>query len=126
MAGRRKEKREILDALEAVDLGAQAQAQARVRTFSSGMKRRLSLARLLLLRPRLLLLDEPYNSLDAAGADLVDALVEAATAEGRAAVLATHDAVRGLAAADRVAVLERGALAYCGPAKGYRILHNVG
>ncbi|MDQ3949495.1 MAG: ATP-binding cassette domain-containing protein, partial [Gemmatimonadota bacterium] len=50
-------------ALEAV--GMREHASERVRGLSSGMRRRIALARLLLRRPRLLLLDEPYNSLDA-------------------------------------------------------------
>jgi heme exporter protein A len=96
------------------------QADARVRNFSSGMKRRLALARVLLLRPFLLLLDEPYNSLDAEAADLVDTIVRSAAGEGRSVILATHDADRALALAGKVAYLERGALSFVGPAEGYR------
>jgi heme exporter protein A len=119
MAGFRARPDEISRVLVEVDLAAQADVRAR--EFSSGMKRRLSIARILLLRPRLLLLDEPYNSLDAAGADLIDALVERLTAGGGAVILATHDAERALALADQVAVLDQGTLKYLGSIPGYRM-----
>lgn len=79
-----------------------------VRTYSQGMKRRLALARAWLLRPRLLLLDDPFGSLDAEGAALVEALVAEVRAAGGAAVLATHEWERGLPLADRVVALADG------------------
>jgi heme exporter protein A len=121
MAGRRPEVGSLEGALETVDLATHA--DERVRTFSSGMRRRLALARMIVLEPRLLLLDEPYNSLDEAGADLVDVLVRRAAHAGHVTVLATHDAPRALAVADKVAVLERGEVTYWGAVAGYRVRH---
>ena len=61
----------------------------RVSTFSRGMQQRLSLCRVLLHDPGLLVLDEPFNALDVAGAELLDRTLEE---QGeRAVIVATHD-----------------------------------
>jgi heme exporter protein A len=59
----------------------------RVATFSRGMQQRLGLCRVLLHDPSLLVLDEPYNALDAQGGDLLDGIL----LEERTVVVATHD-----------------------------------
>jgi ABC-type multidrug transport system ATPase subunit len=70
----------------------------RVRGFSQGMRQRVAIARTILRRPELLLLDEPYTGLDAEARHAVDDLLRAAVAEGRTVVVATHhDAPEGLA-----------------------------
>ncbi len=61
----------------------------RVGTFSRGMQQRLGLCRVLLHEPQLVILDEPFNALDTAGAALLDGTLEE-LAE-RALVIATHD-----------------------------------
>jgi heme ABC exporter ATP-binding subunit CcmA len=70
----------------------------RVSTFSRGMRQRLGLCRVLLHRPELVLLDEPFNALDAAGSELLDATLLDLAPES-AIVVATHDPerVEGLA-----------------------------
>jgi ABC-type multidrug transport system ATPase subunit len=62
----------------------------RVSTFSRGMQQRLGLCRVLLHEPSLLLLDEPYNALDAQGAGLLDGILD----EPRTLVVATHEPQR--------------------------------
>jgi heme ABC exporter ATP-binding subunit CcmA len=83
-------------------------ADLRVRTFSAGMKRRLSLARLLLRRPRVLLLDEPFSSLDQRARKWVEHFLESFTAGGGAILMATHAFGRELEVADRLVILAGG------------------
>jgi heme ABC exporter ATP-binding subunit CcmA len=61
----------------------------RVGTFSRGMQQRLALCRVLLHDPQALVLDEPFNALDADGAELLDRTLE--ELGDRAVVVATHD-----------------------------------
>ena len=61
----------------------------RVSAFSRGMQQRLGLCRVLLHEPALLVLDEPFNALDAAGAELLDRTLE--EQRERAVIVATHD-----------------------------------
>ena len=65
----------------------------RAGTFSRGMLQRLALCRTLLHDPELLLLDEPFNALDADGAALLDHELAELRA-GRTFLVATHDPAR--------------------------------
>lgn len=85
-------------------------ADERVRHFSSGMMRRVSLARLLLRPYPLLLLDEPYASFDADGIALLDEVAQEARARGAVVIVATHDPVRARGMADRAVRMEQGML----------------
>ena len=96
----------IASALDAVGLGREA--DERVRTFSSGMQRRLAIARVKLGRPRILLMDEPYNSIDADGIALVNTLLDETRAAGGSALVVMHDLVRGAHLMDRVLELDQG------------------
>jgi len=67
--------------------------QERAASFSRGMAQRLALCRALLHEPRLLLLDEPFNALDAEGVELLQRELGTLRAE-RTLVVATHDPER--------------------------------
>ncbi len=81
-----------------------------VRTFSSGMKKRLGIARLLLADADLWLLDEPYTALDEDGRELVDTLLMQAKAQGKTIIMASHELERSARFADRMLNLEGGIL----------------
>lgn len=76
------------------------------RELSLGMARRAALARALAVSPGLLVLDEPFASLDAGlGAQLARVVAERARRDGTLVLLATHDLDQALAIAGRVLVL---------------------
>lgn len=77
-------------ALLHVGLGGYEDAPAR--QFSAGQRKRLALARLLLMPARLWLLDEPYANLDLPGIDLVNRLIEDHLSTGGAALITSHGA----------------------------------
>jgi heme exporter protein A len=109
LAGGDARRARLEDALTAVELDGVG--DERVRTFSAGMKRRLTLARVGLLLPRVLLLDEPSAGLDQRGKKWLEATLQAFKASGGAIVMATHSFGRELGVADRIAILAEGRIA---------------
>ena len=95
-------------ALDRVGLGREGHERAR--NMSSGMQRRLSIARLLLREPRVLMLDEPYNSLDPQGAGLVNELIRETRDRGGSVLLVAHDLSRGEGLPDRTIEMHEGLL----------------
>ncbi len=73
-------------------VGLAARADDRVATYSSGMQQRVKYAAALLADPPLLLLDEPAANLDAAGREMVNALVARQKQQGTVLVVATNRA----------------------------------
>ncbi len=82
------------------------------RTLSRGLLQRLTLARLLLHEPTVLLLDEPYTGLDQTAADWLDQILVDAKRAGRAILFSTHDLERGLALCDRALLLRAGRIVH--------------
>jgi len=97
------------------------------RELSGGQQQRVALARALAPRPRVVLLDEPFSSLDAAlrvsaGRQVIRVLRNA----GTTALLVTHDQGEALSLADRVAVLDEGVVAQvASPAELYAAPRTV-
>lgn len=89
-------------------VGLATRADEAVSTFSAGMRKRVSFARMLLQAPRVALLDEPYAQLDPPGFELVDSVVRELKAQGVTVVMATHQIERTAVIADHSLVLESG------------------
>ncbi|HEY1817931.1 MAG TPA: ABC transporter ATP-binding protein [Kofleriaceae bacterium] len=99
-----------LDAvLDQVGLDKRARGRA-CRTYSRGMVQRLALARALLTRPSLLLLDEPFTGLDRDGALALGKQLGELKDAGAIVVVVTHDLEAIAGRTDHVAILKRGQL----------------
>ena len=107
-------RRRIAEALELV--GLPGMESRKPQQLSGGQKQRVALARSLVMRPRLLLLDEPMAALDAGLRERTGLELRALQRKtGAAFVMVTHDQQEALALADRIAVLESGRVAQIGP-----------
>ena len=89
-------------------LGLDRRADRRVRTLSNGMQKRLSIARAIQHRPRLLLLDEPEAGLDQESLEILKDLLHEWTQAGGSAIMTTHDTELGRSWAHRTAVIDTG------------------
>ena len=106
-------KSDVDDALEQVGLADVA--DNRVRGYSLGMRQRLGLAAALLIRPRLLVLDEPANGLDPAGKRHVHQVISALAQDGVAVVLSSHRMDDLAALCSDVTLLATGRVVFSGP-----------
>ena len=97
--------------LELVGLTEQAESYAR--NLSGGMKRRLLLAKALVHRPQVLVLDEPTAGVDIGLRDMLWANVRRLNERGMTIILTTHYLEEAEAMCDRIAIIDRGALVLC-------------
>lgn len=83
--------------------------------LSGGQKRRVALAGVLAMRPRLLILDEPAAGLDPQGSREIMRYIRTYAARGNSVLFVSHDMSDAAAYAERVLVMDRGSLALDGP-----------
>jgi len=80
----------------------------KVSVFSRGMRQRLSIARALIHSPKVLLLDEPFSSLDQKGAEILTQILLEERSKGSSVIVVTHDFQRISSLADRADILVGG------------------
>ena len=83
-------------------------ADTPVRSLSRGLQQRVSIARAIVHEPSVVLLDEPYTGLDAAGGAALTEMLQLLREAKAALVLVTHNVDEGLAVASRAAVMLAG------------------
>jgi heme exporter protein A len=99
---------EMKRALDQVEIGAFGEMKTRY--FSAGMKKRLTLAKAILAKPKVLLLDEPYNALDAEGVTLMNGFIKDILRNNGAVFMTTHDQEKASKVSHRTGILSQGTL----------------
>lgn len=89
-------------------VGLENDGRQRVRRYSQGMRKRLSIAVALVKEPTVLLLDEPTSTLDPEGADQMHELIRRQRASGVGVLMSSHDLAGLTGVADTIVVLDRG------------------
>ncbi len=120
LAGLENPKEAANSALDRVGLGRVKEGLAR--EFSRGMRQRLAIARAFLHDPELLVLDEPFTSLDDRAIAVLQHLLEGARARGSTIIMSTHQIREAMELASDVALLERGRLVFAGPRSSEMLL----
>jgi heme exporter protein A len=95
-------------------VGLERVANGLVREFSRGMRQRLAVARAFLHDPEILLLDEPFTSLDDKAIAVLQGVLRKGLEEGRTVLMSTHQLREALELATHVVLINRGRLGYHG------------
>src|SRR6185503_13799630 len=108
----------VNDVLELV--GLSEKKGTLIGTLSRGMQQRLGLARVLIHDPQVLLLDEPASGLDPRARIEMMAILQELQRMGKTIIISSHILSELQTLCNRVAIIERGKLIYCGPVQGVR------
>ena len=109
VSGRKKRIHEVV-----AMVGMTSRLYDRVGTLSRGMQQRLSIARSLLHKPAIMLLDEPETGLDQQAIPMLWNALETEGERKRTIILTTHNLERGLEMGDRLLILNKGKIVYQG------------
>lgn len=105
-------------------LGLAEDAKVQYMRYSTGMKKRLALARALLHDPPVLMLDEPNSGIDPASARTIRGILTEQRQRGKTILLTTHDMTEAERLSDRIGFLKEGALLKVGTLTEFRDLSN--
>ncbi len=108
----------VNDVLELV--GLSEKKGALIGALSRGMQQRLGLARVLIHDPQLLLLDEPASGLDPRARIEMMAILQELQRLGKTIIISSHILSELQTLCNRVAIIEKGRMIYCGPVQGVR------
>lgn len=96
-------------------LGLQEHLKKRIDQLSGGQKQRVALARTMVMKPRILLLDEPLSALDGVIKESIKDQIRAIAQEYHlTTIIVTHDPEEALTLSDRVMIVNEGAIAQFG------------
>lgn len=114
---RRADRTAVQEALEAVGLGDRARFD--IETLSGGQQRRVLIARALVVRPEVLVMDEPTAGVDRASQAVLAGVLQRLGETGTTMLVVTHElsALRGVV--DRILEVDLGRLAFDGPPEAY-------
>jgi len=105
---RKKRVKEVLDALDMWDA-----RRKNVHALSGGMRKRVEMAKILIQRPKIAIVDEPTTQIDIVGKHKIWNMLLELREEGSTIILATNELYEADQLSDRVAILHRGKLLVC-------------
>ena len=108
LRGLQADSKSLKQGLDRVGIGAFG--DLKIRQYSAGMKKRLALAKVMIVQPKLLLLDEPYNALDESGVLITNHIIQHILDQEGAVLMTTHDRDKATQVATRGGILQGGAL----------------
>ena len=95
------------------ELGLWKERKKKVHTFSGGMRKRIEVAKVLIQRPKIAIIDEPTTQIDIVGKHRVWNMIKSLRDEGSTILLATNELYEADVLSDRVAIIHRGKLLVC-------------
>jgi len=105
---RKKRVRWILE-----ELGLWDDRRKTIHTFSGGMRKRVEIAKILIQRPKIAIIDEPTTQIDVVGKHRIWNMIRALRDEGSTILLATNELYEADMLSDRVAIMHKGRLLVC-------------
>ncbi|MFG6146832.1 ABC transporter ATP-binding protein [Halobacillus sp. B23F22_1] len=106
------------------EVGLTGEESKVVSKLSKGMRQRVTLARTILHKPKLLFLDEPTSALDPVSTERIHSILRRLNEEGTTIFLTTHDMYEAERICDRVAFLNKGHIQLQGPPRELRVSHS--